>query len=152
MTKLLAAIIPLLIAFSASAQNAILSVMLEKSDMVAHVKVIDAQGGRYDEIGVQEWYATCEVIEPIKGTLKASDKVRFHFNTFEFLNNTEPPIVANEKEYVVFLTVSSNSELPIHEFNLLDRWTGALPYHIHLANRLKEYMNGNSSQQPLSPP
>jgi len=128
------------LASSATAQDTILKTLMDKSDVIAHVKVIELQGGGYDEVGVQEWVAKCEVVELIKGSLKDPKIVSFHFNRFDFKKNEEPSIVTKGKQYVLFLTGDSQDSKTIPPFSLVDRWTGALSYHFHLVNRLKEHM------------
>jgi len=131
---------------SASAQDAILAQMKKDAEIVAHVKVLDVQGGEMDEMGVEEWAALCEVVDPIKGPIKKGDKIRFRFNRFTFLDHAEPMLVEKGKEYVVFLKgeeggirFRSDDKLYV-AYTLLDRWVGALPYHFHLVHRLTEYL------------
>lgn len=140
MNRFLCASFAFMIVSSASAQDTVLKVLMEKSDVIVHVKVLEVQGGGYDEIGVQEWVATCEVVELIKGSVKDPKMVGFYFNRFDFQNNEEPSIVTKGNQYVLFLTGDSQDSRSIPPFSLIDRWTGAIPYHIHLVNRLKEHM------------
>ncbi len=133
-------------AFPVKAQDEILTLLKKKADIVIHVVVLDVQGGEENEQGVEEWVALCKVINPIKGLTNKDQKIRFRFNRFNFLGNTEPMIVQKKKDYIVFLKgtygkVRFPSDEKLEEaYRLVDRWTGALPYHFHLMNRLKEYI------------
>lgn len=131
---------------NASAQDAVLAEMKKDAEIVAHVKVLDVEGGKVDEIGVEEWAALCEVIDPIKGPIKKGDKIRFRFNRFDFSDHAEPMLVEKGKQYVVFLKgeaggirFASDDKLHVAH-TLLDRWVGVLPYRFHLVHRLTEYL------------
>jgi hypothetical protein len=131
---------------NASAQDAVLAQMKKDAEIVAHVKVLDVEGGRIHEIGVEEWAALCEVVEPIKGPIKKGDKIRFRFNRFDALDHAEPMLVEKGEEYVVFLKgeaggirFASDDKL-YAAYTLLDRWVGVLPYRFHLVHRLTEYL------------
>jgi len=140
MKRVLCAGIASLLVSSAFAQDTVLKVLMDKSDVIAHVRVLEVQGGRYDEEGVEEIVASCEVLELLKGPIKDPKLVTFHFNRFHFQKNEEPSIVAKGNQYVLFLTGDSQDSRSIPPFSLIDRWTGALPYHFHLVNRLKEHL------------
>jgi hypothetical protein len=140
MKRTLCAGVASLLVSSVFAQDTVLTPMMEKSDVIAHVKVLEVQGGRYDEAGVEEMVATCEVIELIKGSVKDPKLVSFHFNRFHFQKNEEPSIVSKGNQYVLFLSGDSKDNLSIPPFNLIDRWTGALQYHFHLVSHLKEHL------------
>ncbi|MBN1919464.1 MAG: hypothetical protein JW889_16325 [Verrucomicrobia bacterium] len=130
----------------ASAQDNVLKQMTKDAEIVVHVKVLAVQGGAQDEQGVQEWAALCEVVEPVKGPIEKGEIIRFRFNRFEFLDHSEPMLVEEGKEYVVFLKgkeggVRFESDDKLHTaYTLLDRWVGALPYRFHLVQRLKEHL------------
>lgn len=135
-----------LLTSAALAQDHVLAQMKKDAEIVAHVKVLEVQGGYVLEVGVVEWVALCEVVDPIKGPIEKGEKIRFRFNRFEFLDNAEPMLVEKGKEYVIFLKgeaggvrFASDDKLYI-AYELLDRWVGALPYHFHLVHRLKEYL------------
>ena len=143
-------IIYLLILLSTSnvavAQDTVLALMKNKSDIVAHVKIVEIQGGMIGEVGVEEWATLCEIIQPIKGSIEKGGKVRFHFNRFVFQGKKEPFVVQKGKEYVVFLkgTVgkirfSSDDKLEV-SYSLVDRWVGILPYDYYLIERLTKYI------------
>ena len=143
-------IISVLILLSAynvvSAQDTMLTLMKNKSDIVAHVKIIEIQGGKIEEVGVEEWSTLCRIIQPIKGIIEKDERIRFRFNRFVFQNNEEPFMVEKGKEYVVFLkgTVGgirfpSDSKLET-SYSLLDRWVGILSYDHYLVERLLKYI------------
>jgi hypothetical protein len=128
---------------SLHAQDAVLEVMAEKSGMIAHMRVLEVEGGYSDEAGVSEWNALCEVVAPIKGDFVKKQKVQFRFNRFDFGGKKEPMNVEHGKEYVVFLDgkpsggyrfVSQEKMLPSHV--LVDRWLGLQAYEAHLFDRL----------------
>ena len=130
----------------ASAQDNMLTLLKNKSDIVAHVKILELQGGEIEEVGVEEWSALCKIIQPIKGLVKKDGKIRFRFNKFVFQGKEEPFIVEKSKEYVIFLKGTtgkvrfpSDKKIEI-AYDLLDRWVGALPYHYHLVERLIKYI------------
>ena len=131
---------------AASAQDDVLAQMKKGADTVAYVKVLEIEGGMQREIGVQEWAALCEVVEPIKGLIEKGGKIRFRFNRFVFRDHSEPMLVEKGKEYVIFLKgeaggIRFQSDDKLYTaYELLDRWVGALPYHFHLVHRLKEQL------------
>lgn len=140
----------LLLLFSTSnvalAQDSMLALMKNKSDIVAHVEILEIQGGETEEIGIQEWSALCRIIQPVRGIIEKDKKIRFHFNKFVYKGKKEPFVVEKGKEYVVFLksTVGSirfpSDEKPETSYSLLDRWVGVLPYNYYLVERLIEYI------------
>jgi len=129
---------------TSAGQEGILPVMLEKSEVVAHVKVLDIQGGMMAERGVVEWAALCEVTSPIKGGLKKMSKVRFRFNQFTAGGHEESIPVQKDRQYVLFLAGQSGGvRFPGDDgvkvaYRLVDRWVGVLPYHPHLIHRLTQ--------------
>ena len=130
----------------ASPQDGVLAQMKKDAEIVAHVKVLEVQGGVFHEVGVEECAALCEVVDPIKGPIETGEKIRFCFKRFEFLDHTEPMLVEKGKEYVIFLKgeaggirFASDDKLYV-VYELLDHWVGALPYHFYLVHRLKEYL------------
>ena len=129
-----------------SAQDTILKLMRNKSDIVAHVEILEIQGGEIEELGVEEWAALCKIIQPIKGSIKKDEKIRFRFTRFVFQGEEEPFVVEKGKEYVIFLKGSSGkvrfpSDKNIETaYDLLDRWVGVLSYHYHLIERLVNYI------------
>jgi hypothetical protein len=142
----LALVTALLVAGVVFAQDDVLAQMKKDAEIVAHVKVLEIQGGDVFEAGVVEWFALCEVVDPIKGPIKKGDQIRFHFNQFGYHDEMEPKPVEKGKEYVIFLKgeaggirFTSDDKLYV-VYELLDHWVGALPYHFHLAHRLKEYL------------
>jgi len=146
---LLSAIVVLGGASLALGQDTVLSVMLSRAEIVAHVRVLDVQGGEEEEEGVEEWSALCQVIKRVKGPVKNEDKIRFRFTRFSFRSKREPALVEKGREYVVFLKGSSGSirfrsdeKLEVAHL-LLDKWVGALPYHYHLLTRLTDHL-GNA--------
>jgi hypothetical protein len=130
----------------ASAQDTILTFMLNKSDIVAHVEILEIQGGKMEELGVEEWAALCKIIQPIKGLIKRDEKIRFRFSRFVFQGKEEPFVVEKGKEYVIFLKGSSGkvrfpSDKNIETaYDLLDHWVGVLSYHYHLVERLVNHI------------
>ena len=44
------------------AQDAMLSLMKNKSEFVLHVQILDIQGGGSDEIGIENWWAKYKII------------------------------------------------------------------------------------------
>ena len=123
-----------------------LTLLKNKSDIVAYVKIIEIQGGAIEEVGVEEWSALGKIIQPIKGLVKKDKKIRFRFNRFVSQGEKEPLIVEKGKEYVIFLKGTtgkvrfpSDKKIEI-AYDLLDRWAGALPYHYHLVERLIKYI------------
>jgi len=126
------------------AQEPILEAMLAASEIVAHVKVLDIQGGEMEEQGVVEWAALCEVIGPIKGGLQKTSKVRFRFNQFTTGGDEESVVVRKDRQYVVFLAGQSGGVRFAGDdgvkvaYRLVDRWVGVLPYHPHLIRRLTQ--------------
>ena len=130
----------------ASAQDDVLAQMKKDAEIVAHVKVLEIQGGDVFEAGVVEWFALCEVVDPIKGPIKKGDQIRFHFNQFGYHDELEPKPVEEGKEYVIFLkgewgaTAFPSDKEPHVAYALLDRWVGVLPYSYYLVHRLKEYL------------
>lgn len=128
---------------SLHAQDAVLEAMAEKSGMIAHMRVLEVEGGYMDEAGVTEWNALCEVVAPIKGHLEKKEKIQFRFNRFDFGGKKEPMNVEQGKEYIVFLEdkpsggyrfMSQEKMLPSHV--LVDRWLGVQVYEAHLSDRL----------------
>jgi hypothetical protein len=131
------------VASVAVGQNGILVEMKKNAEIVAHVKVIELDGGEMDEVGVQEWAALLQVIDPIKGPVKTGDKIGLRFNRFIFAAGTEPLAVEKGKDYVVFLKGETGrvqfhaDDEPCTAYAFLDRWVGALPYHVQLVRTLK---------------
>jgi hypothetical protein len=126
------------LASSCLAQDTVLKVLLEQSEVIAHVKVLTVEGGQFDEQGVEECTAECEIVDPIKGTLEKEGKLRFHFNRYVFHKVEEPVIVEKGRQYLLFLLGPPKDQKMIPPFRLVDRWIGALPYNFHLRNHVKE--------------
>lgn len=61
------------------AQDSVLKILKDKSQIVAHVKILNMQGGMTREEGITEWSALCEVIRCYKGDAETKDKIRFRF-------------------------------------------------------------------------
>ena len=126
------------------AQEPILEAMLAASEIVAHVKVLDIQGGQTEEQGVVEWAALCEVTGPIKGGLQKMSRVRFCFNQFTTGGHEESVPVQKGRQYVIFLAGRSGGvRFPDDDgvkaaYRLVDRWVGVLPYHPHLIRWLTQ--------------
>ena len=138
---------------AASKEDTILTLMKCRAEAVAHVKVLDLQGGEVDEEGVVNWSALCQVLQSVKGEPKKGEKVRFRFTTFTFRDKTEPALVEKGKEYVIFLKGKSGGiRFPSDQklelaYNLLDKWVGALPYHFHLVHRLTDYIEDEPQEK-----
>ena len=130
---------------TAGAEETILPLMLEKSDIVAHVKVLEIVGGVVDEEEVVEWYALAEVVTPIKGGLAKGEKVRFHLDQFKLAGHTEPLAAEKGKEYVIFLAGKSDggaqfpgdAKTETH-YRLIDRWVGVLPHQPSMVRKLEQ--------------
>ena len=139
---------------AASKVDTILTLMKNRAGIVAHVKVLEVQGGEMEEEGVVNWSALCQVLQPIKGEPKKGEKVRFRFTTLTFRDKTEPALVEKGKEYVIFLKSKSGGiRFPSDQklevaYNLLDKWVGALPYHFHLVHRLTDYIEDEPQEKP----
>ena len=129
-----------------SAQDTILKHMLNKSDIVAYVEILEIQGGEIEDLGVEEWAALGKIIQPIKGLIKKGEKIRFRFTRFVFQGKEEPFVVEKGREYVIFLKGSSgkvkfSTDQNIETaYDLLDHWVGVLSYHDHLVERLVNYI------------
>jgi hypothetical protein len=145
MKTLILTIIGVFFSFSiCSAQDEILREMVDRSDLVAHVKVLKVQGGQTEEIGVEEWVALAEVVTSFKGQISPNEELRIRFNVFAFGKEREKPIMTPEKEYLVCLKgiegearFSEDRKMyPAH--SLVDRWVGALPY----SHQLEEAARG----------
>ena len=132
----------LVLVTSISAQDEVLDSMIEQSEIIVHVSVIEVKGGVYNEIGVEECAALCSVISIYKGFPQEGEMIRFHFNRFDFAGVRESDQVEEGKEYIVFLKGSSGgtrfpAEDELHvAYTLLDRWVGVIPYDFYLGNRL----------------
>ena len=127
----------------AFAQDAILGTMCEQAEIVCHVKILELQGGRIEEAGVEEWAALCQVVEPIKGTVKKDQNIRFRFNRMNLKDNREPLVAEKDKQYVIFLSGTLGGvRFPADEqigvaYTVLDRWVGVMPHNPLLVDRLK---------------
>ena len=148
MEKLLLTVLILFCFIStAYSQDEVLSIMKQKSFIVAHVRVIEIMGGMMNEAGVLEWSCLCEIIEPIKGHIEKGGKLRIFYQTFSWQNKKELPIFEKKKEYIVFLKkgtgqVKFSSDDKLYEiYNLIDHWVGVLPYNPYLPERLIKYID-----------
>ena len=128
------------------AQDAMLSLMKNKSEFVLHVQILDIQSGGSDEIGVENWWAKYKIIQPIKGSMKKGCKGIFYFNRFTFKDEKELIPIEVGKEYIIFLKGKtgkfrfSNDEGLTMIHTLVDRWLGILPYNDYLFERLTKYI------------
>ncbi|MFH1283164.1 MAG: hypothetical protein ABII27_05825 [bacterium] len=134
------------LSITAYAQDAMLSLIKNKSDFVLHVLIIDIQGGGSDESGVENWWAKYKIIQPIKGNMRKDWEGTFYFNRFNYKNKKEIIPIEKNKEYVVFLKGKvgkfrfPNDESPTIAHTLVDRWVGILPYNEYLVERLVKYI------------
>jgi hypothetical protein len=130
------------------AQDAMLSLMKNKSEFVLHVQILALQGGESDEIGVENWWAKYKIIQPIKGKMRKGRKGNFYFNRFTFKDEKESILIEVGKEYIIFLKGEkgkfrfSHDECLTIAHTLVDRWLGILPYNDYLIERLTKYIEG----------
>ena len=128
----------------AKAQDAILDIMTDKAEVIAHVKILDHKQIFYtaDGTGIEPYRILCRVIEPIKGSVTRHQEIQVVYHRYEDAPPalSEPPLVERDKNYVLFLKgqwgdspLAKNGEI---EYKLLDRWVGVLPYHHHLGRTL----------------
>lgn len=131
---------------TAYAQDAMLSLMKNKSEFVLHVRILEIQGGESDEIGAENWWAKYKIIQPIKGNMKKDWKGIFYFNRFSYKNEKEIIPIEKNKEYIIFLKGNigkfrfPNDEGLTVAHTLVDRWIGILPYNDYLIERLIKYI------------
>ncbi len=115
----------------------ILSLMVAKADAIAHVKAVLAC--RVLRLGEEQCREYLQVIEPLKGTVRAGQQLLKKSYTRRTIDGAGQPLpdpgmrlpVENGKEYVVFLRAGQP------EYILLDPWAGTLPYRPELAQAVR---------------
>jgi len=123
------------------AQDSILNVMKDRSLSIVQVKVLNVQGGRFEEIGVEMCSAECQILGIIKGASKKGEKLNLTFD--RYMHNKvqelgdEPRIVEKDKQYILFIKDDIKDNKGAHNVTLVDRWTGALLYNRYLFTILK---------------
>lgn len=146
-TMLLPLLALLLLPSGASGGN-FLSLMEKGADVIAHVKILNPDHGRSAN-GIRSWetiIALGVVVEPIKGSLKKGEQIRFsYYRSLNSKNNREPVLVENGKDILVFMTSTqmakrtdtSGQVTEVLYGSLIDEWVGVIPYQSAVVDLLK---------------
>ena len=139
---------------TANTEMPVLSNMIQGSDQIYRVTVVQCTGPVVDRLGLGEWTYRCRVLHSYKGQLKVNETLYFHFTTRHNKKLSEKPKGDIGKEYIVFLLPASESPFSVGvsvdkkgratktspSYLLVDQWLGILPWDVNLGKDVQRLL------------